>query len=181
MRYFLKNYRPMMVVCIYMLAIVGVSMMLSGCATAKQRPTERSAVKDSVVYVYKTVVRDSVRMRDSIVISEKIKWKDSTVLHVDNATGKILKQESWHWKDTDKDRVSNTDVRNFRRADSLASASVKKDSSSVVRPGTNKAAVQKKTYYWRTFGIGVIAGLLIAFVWKYRKKIFHLLSSIFIS
>lgn len=180
MRYFLKNYRPMMVVCIYMLAIVGVSMMLSGCATAKQRPTERSAVKDSVVYVYKTVVRDSVRMRDSIVISEKIKWKDSTVLHVDNATGKILKQERWHWKDTDKDRLSNTDVRNFRTADSLASASMKRNSSSFVKQETNKAAEQK-THYWRIFCVGVIVGLLMAFVWKYRKKIFHLLSSIFIS
>lgn len=182
MRYFLKNYRPMMVVGIYMLAIVGVSMMLFGCATAKQRPTERSAMKDSVGYVYKTVVRDSVRMRDSVRWVIRTAIRDSVVVRVDARTGDVVGKDSWHWRDTDNSRDHFADVRKMVSGrDSVVFKAVRKDSVTVVPQAGNSGAEQKETHYWRTFGIGVTAGLLIAFVWKYRKKIFHLLSSIFIS
>ena len=158
---------------------VFVAGLMEGCASAKQMPTEQRTTKDSVVYTYKTVYRDSVRMRDSTVIRYATKIKDSVVVKVDKATGQVIGKDSWHWSDRDKSSERFADVRKtMSKADSVSSEVVKKDSSTVVRKTENKATEAKKTPYWRTWWLGLVAGIVLSICFKYRKSILKIFAKV---
>ena len=144
--------------------------LLSGCASSR-KVTERS-VRDSVVYTYKTVWHDSLRVKDSVRIEVKTKVRDSIVLKIDNATGKVISREAYHYADTNTDKNHAADVRNMvSKADSVNSTASKSQSSVVNQSSKNNAVEAKKTHYWRTWWIGVSVGILLSLIWKYRRKI----------
>ena len=112
-------------------------------------------MKDSTVLIYETVQRDSV------------------VLRVDKATGEVLSTDTWHWKDTNKDRDHVSEVKN--KTEKSDSVGTKAKSSVVVSKKENPPNLATKTHYWRTFFIGMSLGVLLSVAFKYRKKIFGLL------
>ena len=128
--------------------------------------------KDSVVYTYKTLYRDSLRVKDSTVLIYETVQRDSVVLRVDKATGEVLSTDSWHWKDTNKNRDHVSETKN--KTEKSDSAAVK-DKGRVVITKTEKTAnLPTKTHYTRTFLIGACFGVLLSVVFRYRKKIFSL-------
>ncbi len=149
---------------------------LLGCASSKQ--TERST-RDSVAYTYKTLYRDSLRVKDSTIIVYSYVQRDSVVLKVDKNTGEVLSKDTWHWKDTNKDKNHIADARNMvEKSDSVASTAVKTDNRIVVPKEALKSSEVKKTHYWKIYLLGMLSGVLLTLGWKYRKVITVLLKKI---
>lgn len=145
-------------------------VLLTSCSTS--RAIENRSIKDSIVYTYKTLYRDSLRIKDSTVVSYSTVQRDSIVMKVDNVTGTVLSKESWHWKDTDKDRSHITDVRNMaEKRDSVASTASKSDKQIIKQKKAEEPSEVKKTHYWKTWWLGVLCGISISLCWKYRKTI----------
>ena len=129
--------------------------------------------KDSVVYTYKTLYRDSLRVKDSTVLVYETIQRDSVVLRVDKATGEVLSTDTGHWKDTNKDRdlVSETKIKT-EKSDSV---DTKSKSSVVVSKKEKPPNLAIKSHYGWTFFIGMGLGVLLSVAFRYRKKIFGLL------
>lgn len=173
---FVQEWWPWLLNLGVVILIASAVASLLGCASSKQ--TERST-RDSVVYTYKTLYRDSLRIKDSTVISYSVVQRDSIVLKVDKITGEVLSKDTWHWKDTDKDRNHITDVRNIvEKSDSTAFTASKSDKQIIKRGKQKKSAEVKKTYYWKTYWLGMLSGVLLSFGLKYRKTIVGLLKKI---
>lgn len=132
--------------------------------------------KDSVVYTYKTLYRDSLRVKDSTVIVYETVQRDSVVLRVDKATGEVLSKDSWHWKDTNKNRDHASEVKSkTEKSDSVASVVAKSDKRIVIPKDSTKPSVVKKTHYWKTYWLGMLTGVIVMLLWKYRKMLIELL------
>ncbi len=150
-------------------------LWLMGSCKSSKMVSDRET-KDSVVYTYKTLYRDSLRVKDSTVLIYETVQRDSVVLRVDKATGEVLSTDTWHWKDTNKNRDHVSDVRrNTEKSDSVAT---KAKSSVVVSKKEIPTKLTKKTHYGRTFAIGIAVGIGLSLLFKYRKKIFGLLVKI---
>jgi len=134
--------------------------------------------KDSVVYTYKTLYRDSLRVKDSTVLVYETVQRDSVVLRVDKETGEVLSTDSWHWKDTNKDRdhVSETKSKT-EKSDSTASVVAKSDKRTVVTKDSTKPSDVKKTHYWKTYWLGTLTGVIVMLLWKYKKTLIKLLKN----
>ena len=153
------------------LAFLLMLLLMGSCKSSKV-VSDRD-VMDSVVYTYKTLYRDSLRVKDSTVLIYETVQRDSVVLRVDKATGEVLSTDSWHWKDTNKNRDHLSEVKNkTEKSDSVAT---KAKSSVVVSKKEIPTNLATKTHYWRTFFIGMSLGVLLSVAFKYRKKIFTLL------
>jgi hypothetical protein len=175
---FVQEWWPWLLNLGVLILIASAVASLSGCASSKQALTEHST-RDSVVYTYKTLYRDSLRIKDSTVISRSVIQRDSIVLKVDKITGEVLSRDTWHWKDTDKDRNHITDVRNMaEKSDSAAFTASKSDKRIIRRVKQKKPSEAKKTRYWKTYWLGMLSGVLLSFGWKYRKAIVGLLKKI---
>jgi hypothetical protein len=145
--------------------------LMGGCKSSKVVSDRET--KDSVVYTYKTIYRDSLRVKDSTVLVYETVQRDSVVLRVDKETGEVLSTDSWHWKDTNKDRDHVSEIKNkTEKSDSVAT---KAKNSVVVYKKEIPTKLAKKTHYGRTFFIGVAVGIGLSLLFKYRKKIFGLL------
>lgn len=156
------------------LAILSFLLMLllmGGCKSSKVVSDRET--KDSVVYIYKTHYRDSLRVKDSTVLVYETIQRDSVVLRVDKATGEVLSTDTWHWKDTNKDRDHVSEVKN--KTEKSDSVGTKAKSSMVVSKKEKPPNLAIKTHYGRTFFIGVAVGIGLSLLFKYRKKIFGLL------
>lgn len=175
---FVQEWWPWLLNLGVVILIASAAASLSGCASSKQALTEHST-RDSVVYTYKTLYRDSLRIKDSTVISRSVIQRDSIVLKVDKITGEVLSRDAWHWKDTDKDRSHITDIRNMaEKSDSAAFTALKSDKQTIKQKKIEKSAEVKKTHYWKTYCLGMLSGVLLSFGWKYRKAIVGLLKKI---
>lgn len=175
---FVQEWWPWLLNLGVVILIASAAASLSGCASSKQALTEHST-RDSVVYTYKTLYRDSLRIKDSTVISRSVIQRDSIVLKVDKITGEVLSRDAWHWKDTDKDRSHITDIRNMaEKGDSVAFTASKSDKRVIERVKQKKPSEAKKTRYWKTYWLGMLSGVLLSFGWKYRKAIAGLLKEI---
>ena len=175
---FVQEWWPWLLNLGVVILIASAAASLSGCVSSKQALTEHST-RDSVVYTYKTLYRDSLRIKDSTVISYSVIQRDSIVLKVDKITGEVLSRDTWHWKDTDKDRNHITDVRNMaEKGDSAAFTASKSDKQVIRRVKQKKPSEAKKTRYWKTYWLGMLSGVLLSFGWKYRKTIVGLLKKI---
>ncbi len=147
---------------------------LIGCKSSKVVSDRET--RDSVVYTYKTLYRDSLRVKDSTILVYETVQRDSVVLRVDKATGEVLSTDSWHWKDTNRYMGHASEVKNTtEKSDSVAT---KAKSSVVVTKKEIPANLVPKTHYRRTFAIGVAVGIGLSLLFKYRKKIFGLLVKI---
>ena len=146
-------------------------LLMTSCSSSRKVVSDRET-RDSVVYIYKTHYKDSLRVKDSTVLIYETVQRDSVVLKVDKATGEVLSKDTWHWKDTNRNRDHISNVRNkVEKSDSVAL----RNRSSVVASKIEKTAnLPQKTHYTRTFFIGVCFGVLLSVVFRYRKKIFRL-------
>lgn len=173
---------------IFMLAFIAFAawllVLLTSCSTS--RTVENRTVKDSVVYAYKTLYRDSVRIRDSVRVMTKTVTRDSVVLRVDSETGKVVGKDSWHWNDTNTDRDHIRDnTRKTDKADSVAHTEIKKNSAIVVRKNDDKATetqnnalnFKQKVKYVLS---GVIIGILLSLGFKYRKQVMAIIRKLVI-
>ena len=152
-------------------------LLMDGCKSSKV-VSDREA-KDSVVYTYKTLYRDSLRVKDSAVIVYETVQRDSVVLRVDKATGEVLSTDSWHWKDTNRDRDHVSETKNkTEKSDSAASVAVKSDKRTAITKDSTKPLDVKKTHYWKTYWLGMLTGVLISIIIRFRTRIFSFLSFI---
>ena len=134
--------------------------------------------RDSVVYTYKTLYRDSLRVKDSTVLVYETIQRDSVVLKVDKETGEVLSKDSWHWKDTNKGRDHVSETRNkSEKSDSAGSVTVKSDKRTVAPKDSTKPSDVKKTHYWKTYWLGMLTGVLIMLLWRYKKTLIKLLKN----
>jgi len=153
------------------LLILGAVVWIMTSCRSSRAVTDRET-RDSVVYIYKTHYRDSLRVKDSTVLIYETVQRDSVVLRVDKATGEVLSTDSWHWKDTNrnKDHVSETK----KMAEKSNSAAVKDKGRAVITKIEKTANLPTKTHYIRTFAVGVIVGIVLSLLYRCRKKLFDL-------
>lgn len=148
--------------------------LMSGCKSSKVI-SDRD-VRDSVVYTYKTLYRDSLRVKDSTVLVYETIQRDSVVLRVDKETGEVISTDTWHWKDTNKDRNHVSETRNkTEKSDSVASVVAKSDKRTVAPKDRTKPLVVKKTHYLKTYCLGMLTGVIVMLLYKYRKTLIKLL------
>lgn len=122
--------------------------MMGGCKSSKV-VSERET-RDSVVYTYKTVWRDSVRRRDSVVLIYETVVRDSVVAKVDKETGEVLSTDRWHWEGTNKDRSRVRDgLETTFEGETRAREAVKSDSGVMVRTGAGTPAREKEKRHAR--------------------------------
>ena len=168
---FVQTWWPWLLDILLVVFFIAFICALISCRSSKVVSDRET--KDSVVYTYKTLYRDSLRVKDSTVLIYETIQRDSVVLRVDKATGEVLSTDSWHWKDTNRDRDHVSETKNkTEKSDSVAT---KNKSSVVVSKKEIPTKLAKKTHYWRTFFIGVAVGIGLSLLFKYRKKIFGLL------
>lgn len=171
---------------IFMLAFIAFAawllVLLTSCSTSKT--VENRTVKDSVVYAYKTLYRDSVRIRDSVRVMTRTVMRDSVVLRVDSETGKVLSKDSWHWNDTNTDRDHVRDnMQKTDKEDSVARTEIKKNSAIVIRQKDDKATEAKKNapvFKQKVKYVlsGVIIGILLSLGFKYRKQVMAIIKKL---
>ena len=171
---FVQTWRTWLLNILVVVFFVAFICALISCKSSKVISDRET--KDSVVYTYKTIYRDSLRVKDSTIFIYQTVRRDSVVLRVDKATGEILSTDSWHWKDTNRDRDHVSDVRSkTEKSDSVAT----KAKSSVVFQEKKEPPKTPTTWnYTRAFLIGMGLGVLLSVTFKYRKKIFGLLIKI---
>ena len=158
---------------LYILVFAFICALIS-CRSSKVVSDRET--RDSVVYTYKTLYRDSLRVKDSTVFIYQTVRRDSVVLKVDKATGEVLSTDTWHWNDTNRYMGHASEVKSkTEKSDSVAT---KAKSSVVVSKKEIPTNLVKKTHYWRTFAIGVAVGIGLSLLFKYRKNIFGLLMKI---
>jgi len=152
-------------------------LWLMGSCKSSKVVSDRET-KDSVVYTYKTLYRDSLRVKDSTVFIYETVQRDSVVVKVDKETGEVLSTDSWHWKDTNKDRDHVSETRNkSEKSDSAGSVTVKSDKRTVVTKDSPKPLDVKKTHYWKTYWLGMLTGVIVMLLWRYRKTLIKLLNN----
>ena len=154
------------------LLILGAVVWIMTSCRSSRAVTDRET-RDSVVYIYKTHYRDSLRVKDSTVLIYETVQRDSVVLRVDKATGEVLSTDSWHWKDTNRYMGHASEVKS--KTEKSDSVGTKAKSSVVVSKKEIPTNLVPKTHYWRTFFIGMGLGVLLSLAFRYRKKIFGLL------
>lgn len=167
---FVQTWWPWLLDILLVVFFVAFLFALIGCASG--RSVSERAVMDSVVYTYKTLYRDSLRVKDSTVIVYETVQRDSVVLRVDKETGEVLSKDTWHWKDTNRDRDHVSEVRN--KSEKIDSADLKTKGNVIVSKMETVANLPTKTHYARTFAVGVAVGMLLALAFRYRKRVFYL-------
>ena len=168
---FVQTWWPWLLDILVVVFFVAFLCALIGCKSSKVVSDRET--KDSVVYIYKTHYRDSLRVKDSTVLVYETVQRDSVVLRVDKETGEVLSTDTWHWKDTNRDRDHTSEVKN--KTEKSDSAATKAKSSVIVFKKETPTNLTKKTHYGRTFAIGVAVGIGLSLLFKYRKKIFGML------
>lgn len=167
------------------LLIAFVVLLLTSCRSTQVVSDTQHTIRDSVIYTYKTVLRDSIRIKDSVRIVTKTKARDSVVLKIDKNTGDVVSREAWHWQNTDNSRDHIADVgRMTSKADSVAREHVKTDSvatNKVLNKKPLKRTKRKKhdgkpwKRLLRSYVAGLITGGILCLLWKYRRKILQVL------
>lgn len=171
---FVQTWWPWLLDILLVVFFIAFICALISCRSSKVVSDRET--RDSVVYTYKTIYRDSLRVKDSTVFIYQTVRRDSVVLKVDKATGEVLSTDTWHWNDTNRYMGHASEVKS--KTEKNDSVGTKEKSSVVVFKKETPAKLAKKTHYWRTFAIGVAVGIGLSLLFKYRKKIFGLLVKI---
>ena len=174
---FVQTWWPWLLDILLVVFFVAFICALISCKSSKVVSDRET--RDSVVYTYKTLYRDSLRVKDSTVFVYETIQRDSVVLRVDKATGEVLSTDTWHWKDTNRNRDHTSEVKNkTEESDSVASVAVKSDKQTVATKDSMKPSVAKETHYWKTYWLGMLTGVIIMLLWKYRKILIKLLKRV---
>ena len=64
------------------------------------------------------------------------------------------------------------------KSDSVASVVAKSDKRTVAPKDSTKPSDVKKTHYWKTYWLGILTGMIIMLLWKYRKMLIKLLKKV---
>lgn len=168
---FVQTWWPWLLDILLVVFFVAFICALISCRSSKVVSDRET--KDSVVYTYKTIYRDSLRIKDSTIFIYQTIRRDSVVLKVDKKTGEVLSTDTWHWNDTNRYMGHVSEVKN--KTEKSDSVGTKAKSSVVVSKKEIPTNLAKKTHYGRTFFIGMSLGVLLSVAFKYRKKIFGLL------
>ena len=172
--HFVQTWWPWLLDILVVVFFIAFLCALISCRSSKV--VSDREVKDSVVYTYKTLYRDSLRVKDSTVLIYETVQRDSVVLRVDKATGEVLSTDTWHWKDTNKNRDRTSEIKNkTEKSDSVASVVAKSDKQTVVTKDSMKPSDVKETHYWKTYWLGMLTGMLVMLLWRYRKIFIKLL------
>ena len=172
--HFVQTWWPWLIDILLVVFFAAFLCALISCKSSKVVSDRET--RDSVVYIYKTHYWDSLRVKDSTVLIYKTVQRDSVVLRVDKATGEVLSTDTWHWKDTNRDRDHTSEVKNkTEESDSVASVVAKSDKRTVAPKDSTKPSDVKKTHYWKTYWLGILTGVFIMLLWKYRKMLIKLL------
>lgn len=168
---FVQTWWPWLLDILLVVFFIAFVCALISCRSSKVVSDRET--RDSVIYTYKTIYRDSLRVKDSTIFIYQTIRRDSVVLKVDKKTGEVLSKDTWHWNDTNRYMGHASEVKNkTEKSDSVAT---KAKSSVVVSRKEIPAKLAKKTHYGRKFFIGVAVGIGLSLLFKYRKKIFGLL------
>ena len=147
-------------------------ILLSGCSTARESVKVKE--KDSVSVKYQTVRKDSVVVRDSVRWVTRTAIRDSVVVRVDAATGEVVGRDSWHWRESDNDRLQVSAVReSAEKGDSLTSTAVLRRDSVVV-PLRGKNGSEGRKSGWKWFLWGMCCGIGVCAAWKWRKFVLRM-------
>ena len=174
---FVQTWWPWLLDILLVVFFIAFLCALIGCKSSKVVSDRET--KDSVVYTYKTLYRDSLRVKDSTVFIYETVQRDSVVLRVDKTTGEVLSTDSWHWNDTNRYMGHASEVKNkSEKSDSVASVVAKSDKRTVAPKDSTKPSDVKKTHYWKTYWLGILTGMIIMLLWKYRKMLIKLLKKV---
>ena len=171
---FVQTWRTWLLNILVVVFFVAFPYALICCRSSKVASDRET--KDSVVYTYKTLYRDSLRVKDSTIFIYQTIQRDSVVLKVDKETGEVLSTDTWHWNDTNRYMGHASEVKS--KTEKSDSVGTKAKSSVVVSKKEIPANLAKKTHYGQTFVIGVAVGIGLSLLFKYRKKIFGLFARI---
>ena len=150
-----------------------VLLLLCSCSTAKTAARVREM--DSVMVRWKTVRKDSVVVRDSVRWVTRTAVRDSVVVRVDAATGEVVGRDSWHWRESDNDRSQVSAIKETaKNGDSLTSTAVLRRDSVVVPLKTKNGSEGRKTG-WKWFLWGIGCGIGVCAVWKWRRFVLRMI------
>ena len=151
----------MLDICIVVFFVAFLFAMI-GCASG------RSVIKERVVYdtawVQKTQDRaknDSVVYRERIVVQPHIiRVGDTTIVYSDTTIVRMSETNRYYTNNitSDKGKIIRDTVYSLPKTDN----------------GTK--VVTKTKSNWKLFWIGISAGIIIALLYKYRKKVFLIVS-----
>lgn len=181
---FVQTWWPWLLDILLVVFFIAFICALISCRSSKVASDRET--KDSVVYAYKTMYRDSVRIKDSTRITTKVVMRDSVVLRVDSETGKVLSKDSWHLTDTNTDRDHIRDnMQKTDKADSVARTELKKNSTMIIHQNDNKATETRKiapVFKQKVKYVlsGVVIGILLSLGFKYRKQVMAIIRKLVI-
>ena len=171
---FVQTWRTWLLNILVVVFFVAFPYALICCRSSKVASDRET--KDSVVYTYKTLYRDSLRVKDSTIFIYQTVRRDSVVLKVDKETGEVLSTDTWHWNDTNRYMGHASEVKSkTEKSDSVASVIAKSDKRIVIPKDSTKPSYVKETHYWKTYCLGMLTGVIVMLLWKYRKILIKLL------
>ena len=148
-------------------------IVMSGCSAARGSVKVRE--KDSVSVKYQTVRKDSVVVRDSVRWVTRTAVRDSVVVRVDAATGEVVGRDSWHWRESDNDRSQVSAIKETaKNGESLTSTAVLRRDSVVV-PLRGKNGSEGRKSGWKWFLWGMCCGIGVCAAWKWRKFVLRMI------
>ena len=141
--------------------------LLCGCKT------RQNVIKERVVYdtawVQKTQDRtknDSVVYRERIVVQPHIiRVGDTTIVYSDTTIVRVAETNRYYTNNITSDKGK------------IIRDTVYSQTSKIV-PDEKTKVVTKTKSSWKLFLVGVLAGIIVALLYKYRKKVFLIVSKI---
>ena len=147
---------------LWAIVICAIISLLCGCKT------RQSVIKERVVYdtawVQKTQDRaknDSVVYRERIVVQPHvIHVGDTTIVYSDTTIVRVAETNRYYTNNitSDKGKIIRDTVYSLPKTDNRTKVVTKTKSS------------------WKLFFVGVLAGIMVAILYKYRKKVFLFVS-----
>lgn len=137
------------------LIVTALVLLLSGCRTTKYVPVKETHTDT----VYKARI-DSIRWIEKTRLVDSVRWRDSVSTTVD-ANGKITRIDTWHWRD--RTSVSNDSLLFYKsKLDSALQS--KTDSIPQPYPVYKNKYIEKKLSGWQKIIMKVGYAGLIAII-----------------
>ncbi len=140
------------------LIVAALVLLLSGCRTTKYVPVKETHTDT----VYKARI-DSVKWIEKTRLVDSVRWRDSVSTIVD-ANGKITRTDSWHWRDRTS---SNSDSLLYYKSKLDSALQSKTDSIPVPYPVDKY--IEKQLSWWQStvmkIGYAGLIAIILALVY----------------
>lgn len=130
-------------------------LLLSGCTTTKYIPVKETHTDT----VYKARI-DSIKWIEKTRLVDSVRWRDSVSTIVD-AKGNITRTDTWHWRDRTS---SNSDSLLYYKSKLYSALQSKADSVPQPYPVYKNKYVEKKLSGWQNLIIKIGYAGLIAII-----------------